>query len=196
MAISLTLGASAATASAAGGGPDNSVTATTTAGHSSEALSSLQLARYAGNDLESTNSARSDAHDCTGCRSIAVAVQAVLATGHPSTVAPHNFSVATTESCTRCVSFTFAYQYVVVTPTRVSLARDGRRQIAHIRAEIAAAVADSTLSAPDLDTRLHQLATQFRGVVDEQLSDARVRHHGSVRQHEDSTPPQPSSSGP
>jgi putative peptide zinc metalloprotease protein len=180
-AVVLACGApSPAAASAAG--PDQVVQAITTADHPVEERSSARLVAFGGDTLQGTNLARADAHDCTGCRSVAVSVQAILAIGHPTTVAPRNFAVATNENCTGCLSFAFAYQYVVTTAGPVTITDDARRQIADLRKQFAQA-AGSGLPPVDLDVRLQQLSAQFKSVIDENLS--RAGSSGQGVQHED-----------
>jgi putative peptide zinc metalloprotease protein len=85
-----------------------------------------------------------------------VSAQPILATGHPTTVAPRNFAVATNENCTGCLSFAFAYQYVVTTDGPVTITDDARRQIADLREQFAQA-ASSGLPPLELDARLADL---------------------------------------
>ena len=172
------------------GAPNNVVTVATTTDSPADEESALQVASYGGALLDSTNLAWADAHDCTGCRSIAVAVQAVFATGHPHVVSPQNLALATNENCTNCTSFAFAYQYVVTTDGPVHLSPQGRRDIRELRHQFAD-LAESQLGLPELDARLHELADQFKADIDGQLlhKDDDGRHpHGEVKQHESEAP--------
>ena len=164
-------------AQAAGGGPDNVVSLSTTAGDTTQERAGVQVGFYGGNDLESTNLARADSHDCTGCRTVAVAVQAVLATGDPSTVAPHNFARSTNENCTGCTTFTFAYQYVVTTDGPVHLTTEARSQISEVRSEFQD-LAHSDLPPEELDTRLHDLAAEFKADINHDVRAAGQTPHG------------------
>jgi hypothetical protein len=47
---------------------------------------------------------------CTGCRTVAVAIQAVLITSNASDVQPKNVALAVNESCSSCRTFAAAYQ--------------------------------------------------------------------------------------
>jgi hypothetical protein len=171
-------------AQAAGGGPDNVVTTTATADDSTQDRAGVQVGFYGGDDLESTNLANADSHDCTGCRSVAVAVQAVIATGDPSTVSPRNVAVASNENCTSCTTFAFAYQYVVTTDGPVHLTSAQRTDIDDLRAQFRD-LADSDLSPTDLDARLHDLADQFRAEINQDVRASGQTPHGHTHLRED-----------
>ena len=171
-------------AAAAGGGPNNLVSTTATTGDTVQERAAAQVASFGGDDLQSTNLARADSHDCTGCRSVAVAVQAVFATHDPSTVEPHNFAVATNESCTRCTTFAFAYQYVVTTGGPVHLSAQARSEIDQLRGEFQDA-AQSDLAPPDLDARLHALADRFKADINQGVRDSGRTPHGRAHLRED-----------
>jgi putative peptide zinc metalloprotease protein len=185
-AAALLLGGAAPAAAdgAQGGGADQVVTATTTAGNQTAQRSGLMAVPFGGDTLDNTNLARADAHDCTGCHSVAVSVQAVFAIGHPSVVTPHNFAVATNENCTGCVSYAYAYQYVLTTDGPVRLTTTGLEQIQSLRWQLAIAAASGL--APDaLTTRLDELTTQFKTVIDQQLQAAGQSGQGSVQRQAD-----------
>ena len=161
----------AAADGAQGGGADQVVMASTTAGNQTLERSALNAVSFGGDTLNNSNLARADAHDCTGCRSVAVSVQAVFATGHPHVVTPHNFAVATNENCTSCLSYAYAYQYALTTDGPVRLTTTGLQQIASLRWQVAIAAASGL--APDaLTARLDELTTQFKTVIDQQLQAA------------------------
>ena len=75
-------------APAAAGGPNHVVTASPTADGQKIHRAGVQVATTGADTVDSTNLARATPHDCTGCEGIAVAFQAVIATGHPSDVSP------------------------------------------------------------------------------------------------------------
>src|SRR5881409_2749272 len=100
IALISTGGLTVTAASADGGGPNNVVHVVTTGTNDVQERASTKIGSYGGDDLQSANVARAESHDCTDCRNVAVAVQAVFATGQPSTVEPANAAVATNENCT------------------------------------------------------------------------------------------------
>jgi hypothetical protein len=152
-----------------GTGPDQVIWAQTTGTGSSDLLSGVQVGSYKGDELRSANVARADSTDCTDCRTVAVAVQAVLVKGNPQTSTPTNAAIAINENCVSCITYAFAYQYVVSTDDRVVLTRRGRHVVAAIREKIDNA-AHSDLAPDDLNLRLRELAHDFRVAIDEDLA--------------------------
>jgi hypothetical protein len=161
--------ASGAAATQSGTGPDQVVWAQTTGVNATDLLSGVQVGSYRGDNLQSTNVARADSTDCTDCRTVAVAVQAVLLKRSPQTAEPKNVAIAINERCLRCTTYAFAYQYVVTTANRAVLTRRARRRVAGIRDQIAT-VSHSDLSPDDLNARLRELAADFRAVIDADLA--------------------------
>jgi putative peptide zinc metalloprotease protein len=151
-----------------GGGANNVVQVVSTADDPVRSGSSVQATPYAGDSAQSTNLARAEAHDCTGCRSHAAALQAVFLTGDPSTVQVANAAVATNSNCTSCVTYAYAYQYVITTEGPVSLSPDGRQQIASLNAEAREVIAQQ-LDPSELDLQLEALGDRLREIVDSEL---------------------------
>jgi hypothetical protein len=161
--------AAGAEAEDSGTGPDQVVWAKTTGTSTSDLLSGVQVGSYKGDNLQSANVARADSTDCTDCRTVAVAVQAVLLKGSPHTAEPKNVAIAINENCVGCTTYAFAYQYVVATDDRVVLTYRGRVRVATLREQIDAA-AHSDLSPDDLNARLRELAAEFRAAIDADLA--------------------------
>jgi hypothetical protein len=171
-------------AQAVAGGPDNVVWSKTTGTQAVDEGSSLKVGSYAGDDLTSANVARAESSDCTDCRTVAVAIQAVFATRNPSTVEPTNAAIALNQNCTRCTTFAFAYQYVVTTNHDFGLSGRARQQIAEIRHE-AYDVAHSDLAPADMDAELGSLTAEFKSDIDADLQRQGERHHGQVRRDDE-----------
>jgi hypothetical protein len=169
----------------AGTGPDQVIWAKTTGLNARDLLSGVQVGSYKGDNLQSANIARSDSTDCTDCRTVAVAVQAVLVKGSPHTASPTNAAIAINENCVGCTTYAFAYQYIVSTKDRVVLTDPGRDRIAAIREDIAAA-AKSELAPDDLNTRLRELSADFRAAIDADLArqDEDIQHRDINRTHD------------
>jgi hypothetical protein len=180
MALALSAGAQAA----GDAGPDNVVEAETTGVNATDVESSVAVDRFRGDNLQSENVASAYSHDCTDCRTVAVAVQAVLVTGSPSVAEPKNVAVALNERCSRCSTFAFAYQYVVTTEKRVHLDGETRRDIERLDDEIED-TAESDLAPPDMDARLHDLAAEFKAEIDEGVAREGKRGHGRERERHD-----------
>lgn len=167
LVTSVVAGTPAATG-AEGGGANNVVLATTTADGSSLSRSALQVSQIGGPTVTSSNIAAATSYACTGCRSVAVALQAVLVTGDPSTVVPANAAVATNAGCNSCTSYAYAYQYVLSTDGPAYLTPSAQAQLASFRAEIAD-LAASGLAPDELTARLDTVAAQFKATVDAAL---------------------------
>ncbi len=173
-----------------GGGLDQNVVADNSQGGTVLALSGLEAVRdHAGGDAaaaqatgaaDPVNFARANAHDCaTPCQAIAAAFQIVLVPTGTTVQAPQNVALATNVNCDHCGSFAFAYQYVVDVAHDVSLSGQARHRIAQLRQQAGQDVR-AGLDYPTLDAKLHDLATQFRAVVDGDLAQ---QHVGEDHKH-------------
>jgi putative peptide zinc metalloprotease protein len=131
------------------------------------ARAGLLLGRASGPTAVPENLASAKA-SCTDCRTIAVALQAVLIIGDPDVASPRNAAVAVNGGCLRCETFAYAWQYVVTTGGPVRVTPEGERAIADLRAE-ASSLAASDLPLPELVDELDQVAMDFRAVVDEEV---------------------------
>ena len=169
------------------GGANNIVIASTSSDAATSARSNLQTAPFGGDTLTSTNIADAESHDCSGCHSVAVAVQAVFNVGQASTFEPANIASAVNANCVSCTSFAYAYQYVVTPRGPVTLTRAGRVKIAALRAEIADA-ADSGLPPDQLDARLDTLTAEFKADIDHELRAAGYQAGGDRRKQVEIAP--------
>jgi hypothetical protein len=169
--------AAGAEATDSGTGPDQVVWAQTTGTNARDLLSGVQVGSYKGDNLQSTNVARADSTDCTDCRTVAVAVQAVLVKHNPPTSEPKNVAIAINQNCLSCTTYAFAYQYVVATEERVVLTDRGRDRVAALREQIDTA-AHSDLTPDDLNARLRELAAEFRAAIDADLARQNVDVEG------------------
>ena len=176
----LAIGLPAAADPSPAGGANNVVIATSTASATLSQRSGVQIAIDAAPTAASGNLAVANASDCTGCRSVAVALQAVLVTGSPSTFVPANVATAVNSDCTGCTSYAYANQYVVQTSGPVHLTPTGLAEISALRSE-ADAVASSDESPDELTTDLDALAAQLKAVIDSQLVAAGVAATANAR---------------
>lgn len=169
-----------------GGGANNLVQVVNTADGEFRSRAGVQVAPYGGDSAQSTNLARAGSRQCDGCRTQAAALQAVFLTGDPSTVQVANAAVATNSNCVRCLSYAYAYQYVITTERAVSLSAEGQRRIADISARASAIIsqpADDLDDLPALDAQLDALATELRDTVDRELQAG--GHAATTRGHRD-----------
>jgi putative peptide zinc metalloprotease protein len=155
-------------ASAEGGGANHVVLARATADGLSHERSGLQVAHAGGPTVASTNLAAAISYACTGCRTVAIAFQAVLVTGDPHTVVPVNAGVATNVACTGCTAYAFAYQYVLSTGGPVHLSPEGQQTIGDLREQIRG-LAESGLPPAELTTALNAVKDRFKATIDDEL---------------------------
>lgn len=165
---------------AAAGGPNNVVTASPTADGAKVHKVSIKVGSTGADTVDSSNVAYAAPHDCTGCEGIAVAFQAIIMTGAPTTFTPRNYAVAINSNCTGCGAFAYAYQYTVSADRGTHLGSVGRAKVAAIRREANTAV-DAGLPYAELDARLKALTTRFRAAVDDDLERSGADPHDASR---------------
>jgi hypothetical protein len=173
----------AAPAIAWAGGPDNIVKVTVPDDGQAVQRAGVRVSQTSSDTVDSTNLAQAYAHDCTGCEAVAVAFQAVVATGRPHTITPQNLAIALNQNCSHCRSFAYAYQYFVQADKPVRFTRDERAEFRQVN-ERADELVHAGLPYPELDARLHQLAQEFRADVDRALVDEDVHGDGQAREQQ------------
>jgi hypothetical protein len=174
-------------AAATDGGANQVVVAMATADGSSMERSGVQFGLVGGPTVGSENLAEAESVACSGCTTVAVAVQAVVATGDPSVVVPHNAAVAVNSGCTSCSSYAYAYQYVLTKAGPIHLSPAGQASINALRAQIATTAA-SGMSFDELTARLDELTAEFRAVIDRELVAAGAPVNGSPTRSVDVLP--------
>src|SRR3954453_22077809 len=177
---------------AVAGGPNNIVVSDATVdatGAATEVVHSSMVGGATGTDeLTAGTGARAVAHDCTACKAIAVAFQAVLVTGNPDTDTPRNVAFAENQTCDGCASFAFAVQYAVSTGGSAHLSAQGYQQVAALRREVEQDLA-TALTPAHLNPRLEDIGARFKAVVDNEIVKSGYRpHDGRMREQDDVTP--------
>lgn len=168
---------------AAAGSGDNPVLVLNETDSSHQARGGTAVTIAASATVDSENLALAQA-SCTDCRTVAVAVQAVLITTNASTVTPKNAAVAVNSDCTRCETGAFAYQYVVSPRVPVRLSDAGRAEIERLRREISA-VAASGKPFDQIDAELDALVARFKYVIDSEILAAGGHAGGVVHESAD-----------
>ena len=170
------------------GGANNIVIVSTTGQDMIRARAATQISQVAGPTVGSTNIAAASASDCVGCHSTAVAVQTVFVVGSPQFYTPGNSATAVNAGCNFCVSFAYAWQYLLqvsgpvhLTPVGIAEISDLRQQIADASATIVSNLADATA----LCLRLNDLTSQLKSVVDGELVASGVLATGTPNEHVD-----------
>ena len=177
----LSIGAAPAVA----GGPDNVVVSEATGAPGTAVTHSSVLAQPTGtNELTSANIASAESHDCFGCRAVAVAFEAVFATGHPSVVKPLNVATAVNLNCTGCDTFAFAFQYVVLTGGPAHLSAAGQEAVDQLSRDVAGVTA-ADLTFFERVAQLQALGARFRQIVDTELVHSGQSADGTVHERMD-----------
>jgi putative peptide zinc metalloprotease protein len=154
--------------SASAGGANHIVAVSTTGDNVTASRASVQAVPYGGDVATSGNLALATSADCTGCRTDAVAFQAVILTGQPNVASPENAAVAVNAACTGCDTFAFAYQYAVMVDGPASLTTSARNQVLAIQAQ-ADEIAASGEPDSQMEADLKVLAGEFRADIDQGL---------------------------
>ena len=140
-------------------------------------------ARVTGGDVTNTNSAAATS-SCNDCRTVAVAVQAVLVMGDSHSIAPRNQAVAINNNCLRCESYALAYQYVVSTRGIVRFTAEGEQRLAELQRHITE-LAASDLGFLELEAQIDSLVEQMWAVVDEEVVRVGLRPQGTPSKDSD-----------
>jgi len=175
-------------APAVAGGPDHVVNASPTADGQQMHRFHAQVVSTGADTVDSTNLARAVPHDCTGCEGIAVAFQAVIATGDPHNVSPTNAAVAVNSNCNSCTAFAYAYQYVFTVDGPATLSETGRDKVRAITDDAEQAI-DADQTPDQLNERLNALAARFKATVRDDLeSHGSQPHDGQADRSVDAAP--------
>ncbi len=130
---------SSTTSTTAPGSPGASTDNVAVAANSSDGRTvyaiSLKIVQTGADVVDATNAAVAAA-SCTDCQTVAIALEAVLVYGSPSTFDPANIALALNSGCTNCQTLASAYQDIVQNDTRVRITGAGRQQIAEIRRDL------------------------------------------------------------
>ena len=102
--------------------------------------------------------------NCRACRTIAIAIQVLIATGDIQVAAPTNLAVALNDRCPSCVTLAYAYQLVLAAPTLLSLTPEGRDELAKLLAAVVL-VGGSDAPADEIRVQLDALMDELRDVV-------------------------------
>ena len=171
---------------AVAGGPDNVVVSEATGAAGTSVTRSSVLAQPTGTDaLTSANIALAESHDCFGCRAVAVAFEAVFATGHPTVVTPENDATAVNFSCTGCDTFAFAFQYVVLTGGPAHLSAAGQEAVDQLSKDVAGVTTAADLTFFERVAQLQALGARFRAIVDTELVHSGHSADGTVHERMD-----------
>jgi putative peptide zinc metalloprotease protein len=151
---------------------DNFVQSEATAGSTVVERSNVMVVANSTDTVDNGNLAEAYAHDCTGCRAVAVAFQVVLVPGSPSTVTPGNLASANNTRCEGCVAIAIAKQYLVYSNGARSIDRDAQHQVEKIRSQVRR-VATSGVDPATMNAQLEPLYDRLVQVVRDGLQNER-----------------------
>ena len=185
MVVSLVLGGHPAFADDDGGGANNIVQLHNNQDGAAKERGKTSITEDQGSTVDNSNIALAEA-SCTDCRTVAVAVQAVIVSGDVTVFTPGNAAVAVNDGCVRCATFAYARQELLQTDGPFVLSNDAREQAAAVSDQIRAlAASDESFSAlsADLDALTDQLVSILEtdiangGKHDTRNTDRRVDEH-------------------
>ena len=154
--------------SASAGGANHVVQVSAGTGNWTAIRADAQWTPFGGPGATSANVAIATSNDCTGCRALPVAFQAVVLTGDPNVVTPSNAAAAVNDACTGCDTFAFAYQDIVMTSAPASLSPAGVAALQSVE-QRADAVAHSGETDTQMESDLKALAAEFRADFESNL---------------------------
>lgn len=110
------------------------------------------------------------AASCTGCRTVAVAIEVLLVNGDASVISPTNEAIALNVDCSDCETLAAAYQYVLFgdDPVRLHFTADGYRRLAAVRRD-AEQLRHADLTIWEVAARVAALAAEVRDVLATEL---------------------------
>ena len=157
-AAALLLAPDAATAAAQVNDDNTAVAVNTHDGRSVFRLA-FSIRQITDDTVDSGNAAVAYA-SCEECRTVAIAIQVVLAVGDAETVTPTNLALAINQTCTSCETMALAYQYVFSGGDPVMLSGDGRRRLAELRVRLQRLRDNEAMT-------LESLAAEVEAITDE-----------------------------
>jgi putative peptide zinc metalloprotease protein len=132
---------------------------------------SIQLNRIPGPSVAPANLALAQA-SCTGCQTIAIALQIDLISTSAGHVTPQNAAVAVNYACSGCVTIAVALQYVISVDDPTQVPPEVNDLINEMERELRAIAKDKNASVRDVVSRIDAVLTQFRSLA-ESLNDQR-----------------------
>jgi hypothetical protein len=122
----------------------------------------IQLVRISGPTVRPANTAIALGESCTGCQTIAVALQLVLyAKGTAHDVSPSNAAVAVNAACNACITIAHADQYVLGVDDPKQDVADVRSLINAMQRELNAIDNDPSVTADQAEARVRAVIAQF-----------------------------------
>jgi hypothetical protein len=147
-----------------GGGPKNLVLVQNLGDGRLKVDGNVQLGRIPGPVAAPANVARAYS-SCTGCRTLAVALQVDLITVDTRQATPENAAVAVNYACTDCDTVALAFQYVLTVDDPIQVPDSANQLMAQMRQELHGMQGDPTLTLSDAEVRVMAVLAQFQDLV-------------------------------
>jgi putative peptide zinc metalloprotease protein len=154
------------TPAAAVGGPSNIVIAVNQTDGRLVIRGNVQTTREPGMIAAPQNFAFARA-SCTGCQTIAVALQLNFASTDARYVAPQNVAVASNDLCTGCTTIALAYQIFFTVEDPTATPEGVRDAMRDLDAELRAVSNDPNMTAPEAQARIDLIIERFAGFAAE-----------------------------
>ncbi len=143
---------------------DNTAVAVNTVDGSSVFSFAFDIKRVGGDVVDPVNGAIAYA-SCTGCETVAVAIQIVLVSGSPEVVAPQNVAVAVNDDCELCLTLALAYQYVFGAGNEpIHFTKEGKERLKVVKKAFKD-LEGTTMSTAELLPIVQALAQEVNDVV-------------------------------
>ena len=125
---------------------------------------SIELARIPGDTASPVNVAFAYG-DCTGCQTIAVALQIVFRSNAATVVAPENLAVAVNFVCAQCYTVAWAIQFVIPVDDPLEADRDerqARRLFSRMEKELRDVGKKRDFEVTEAEARIEAVLAEFR----------------------------------
>jgi putative peptide zinc metalloprotease protein len=147
-----------------GGGPRNLVKVQNVQDNQLRVDGHVQLGRIPGPMVAPVNAAESYS-SCTGCQTLAVALQVDLITPDTQQATPKNMAFAVNYQCTDCHTIALALQCVLTVDDPTQVPDTANQLMAEMRQELNQMHGDQSLTLPDAEARVMDVVNQFQDLV-------------------------------
>ena len=133
----------------------------------------FKIERVYGDVVDESNGAWAQS-SCEDCRTTAVAVQVVIATGDATNVTSVNLAGAVNQNCERCATYAGAFQFVLTPHEPMHFTDAGNAEIDAIRADLQSLIEGATFGhtleeVDAFDTQVRALADRLENVLHTEL---------------------------
>ena len=157
-------------------------------------VSRIQINRIHGDVVTPVNAAVAVGTNCTGCQTIAVALQLDLYVQGAHNVSPENYAIALNVQCTQCVTIAHAIQYALpVTDPEddvndANQAKEAKKLLHDMQKELDAIAQDQSVTVDQAEQRVEVVLAEFRDLANS------MREELKRTTEENSPSPSPSAS--